>query len=188
MMPPDSLTALTPTAPSDPAPGQDHGATVAMLFSQRAEEQVDRRPSPARLVKFRDGDLVVGDVQPAVGRDDIDVIRLQRHRILDLQHGHIGARGQNAGHLAAHIRIEMHDDDEGRAGFFGQRSEQMLQRADAAGRGADADHDGFGLARLRFLDPLLVARFGHRAAHSLSVADGIWPINQEFGQGNSEPN
>jgi len=50
-----------------PGAGQDHGATVAMLFGQRAEEQVDRRPFPARLVKFRGGDLVVGNVQPAVG-------------------------------------------------------------------------------------------------------------------------
>jgi hypothetical protein len=71
------------------------------------------------------------------------MIGLQGHRILDLQYRHFGARGQNAGHLAAHIRIEMHDHDEGRAHLFGQRTEKMLQCTDAAGRGADTDHDGF---------------------------------------------
>jgi len=59
----------------------------------------------------------------------------------------------------------MHDHDKGRARFLGQHLEQMLQCTDAAGRGADADHDGFGAARLSFLVPLLLACFTHRAAH-----------------------
>jgi hypothetical protein len=39
----------------------------------------------------------------------------------------------------------------------------------APGRGADADHDGFGLSRLRFFVPLLVVRLGHRAARFLAT-------------------
>jgi hypothetical protein len=58
-----------------PGTGQDDGATVAVLFRQGAEEQVDRRPLPARLLEFRGGDFVVADVQPPVGRDDINMIR-----------------------------------------------------------------------------------------------------------------
>ena len=81
----------------------------------------------------------------------------------------------------------MHDHDESGAGFFGQRSEQMLQSMHAAGRSADADHNGFG-ARLRFSVPFLVAYFSHRSIYSLidrlPAADRIWPIYQKFRQEN----
>ena len=50
----------------------------------------------------------------------------------------------------------MDDDHEGRAGFFRQRSKQLLQGLDAARRSTDADHDGFGAAGLHFLFPLLL--------------------------------
>src|SRR5262245_57493368 len=71
------------------------------------------------------------------------------------------ARGQDFRHLAARVRVEMHDHDKGGAGLVGERVEQLLQRADTAGRGADADYDRLTI-ELGSLVPLLVISFSHR--------------------------
>jgi hypothetical protein len=89
-----------------------------VLFRQGAEEQVDRRPLPARLLEFRGGDFVVADVQPPVGRDDINMIRLQWNGLSNLENGHMRAGGQDVRHLAAQIGMEMHHHDKGGASLL----------------------------------------------------------------------
>jgi hypothetical protein len=112
-----------------------------VLLGERAEEQVDRRPPAAGLIEFHRRDLVVGDLQPAIGRNDVDVIGLQTLGRADLRDRHARACREDAGKLAADMRIEMHHHDEGGAALVGQRLEQGLQRLHAAGRCADSDHD-----------------------------------------------
>jgi hypothetical protein len=65
-------------------------------------------------------------VQSPIGRDDINVVRLQRDGFSDLGDWHVRARSQDVWHLTVQIRIEMHDHDKGGAGFLGQRVEQKL--------------------------------------------------------------
>ena len=80
------------------AAAREHdGEAVAVLLGERPEEQVDRCPAPARLVE-RDGrHRAVGDLQATVGRDDVDPVRLERHRIRHLLDRHRRARGEDGG-------------------------------------------------------------------------------------------
>jgi hypothetical protein len=57
----------------------------------------------------------------------------------------------------------MHNHDESGARFLRQRAEQLLQRADATGRGADANQDSFWMAWFRLLFPFGLACFIHSA-------------------------
>jgi hypothetical protein len=125
---------------------QDDGKPVAKLLRERTEEQVDRGPMAARLVEPERGNFVVDQLQPPVGRNDVDVVRLQAHMLADLHHRHFGARGEDRRHLAAVLRIEVHHDHEGGAGVVGKRREEGLHGVDAAGRRSDRHDHGQALS------------------------------------------
>jgi hypothetical protein len=82
---------------------------------------------------------MIGDTQPLVRRDDVDLVRFQPGGVLDLHDRHVRLVAEDGGKFAMKLRIEMDHDDEGGAGILGQGMEQRLQRADAAGGRADAD-------------------------------------------------
>ena len=79
-------------------------------------ERNARHEAAARFVEFGRRDLTVGNVQSPIGRNDIDVVGLQRLGRSDLGNRHGRPRRQNAGKIASTFRIEMHDYDEGGAG------------------------------------------------------------------------
>ena len=139
MMPPASLTALMPTDAVRARAGQDDGEVVAVLRGERAEEKIDRRALPARLVEFGDGEMLIGDEKLPVGRNDVDMSRLERDAAVDLGDRHPGPRREDGRQFALVRRIEMDDDDESRVDLVGQAFEERLQGADAAGRGPNAD-------------------------------------------------
>ncbi len=56
--------------------------------------------------------VIVGEKLP-IGRNDVNVTRLDRHTAGNLSHRHSSARSKNAGKLALVLRIEMHDNNEG---------------------------------------------------------------------------
>ena len=56
--------------------GQDDRETVAVLRGQRAEEQIDRRALAARLVEPAVEISWSEMLQAAIGRNDVDVVRL----------------------------------------------------------------------------------------------------------------
>ena len=118
---------------------EDDGEVVAPLRGERTEKQVDRRPPPARLVEFGERQVLVGDEQLTVGRDDIDMARLEAGAAGHLGDRHFGARREDRRQFALMLRVEMDDDDEGGVHLVGQALEERLQRMHAAGRGADAD-------------------------------------------------
>ena len=105
---------------------QDDREAVAEPFRERAEEQVDRGALTARLVEFQRRNLVIDDLQPAVRRNDVDVVGAQLFACSDLHHGHARARGNDIRQLAAVFRIEMNDDDESGAGVLRQGAEKAL--------------------------------------------------------------
>lgn len=125
-----------------PRAGQHDGEAVAALLGERAEEQVDGCALPARLLEGAGRDVVVADLEATVGWGDVDMVGLERHRFTDLHHRHRGARRQDIRQLAAVLRREVHDDDEGNARLLWQGREKGLQRSDAAGRRTDAGHRG----------------------------------------------
>ena len=59
--------------------GKDDGEAIAVLRGQRAEEEIDRRALPARLVERGYRQMVVGDDELPIGRNDIDMAGLEAH-------------------------------------------------------------------------------------------------------------
>ena len=119
--------------------GEDDGEIVAPLRRERAEEQIDRRPVPTRFVEFGDRQMLVGDQKLPVGRNDVDMPRLEADAAGDLGDRHPGARREDARQFALVRWIEVDDDDESGLYVVGQVFKEGLQGANAAGRGADAD-------------------------------------------------
>ena len=112
--------------------GKDDGEVVTPLRSKRAEEKIDRSPLPARLVERGYRQMMIGDNKLPIGRNDIDMARLQAHPTRDLSHRHFCARRENAGKLALVFRIEMHDDDKRGVDVLGEALEKNLQRPDSS--------------------------------------------------------
>jgi hypothetical protein len=94
-----------------------------------------------RLVKFGCCDLMVDHFETAVGRDHVDMVRFQLLPVRHLDHRHLCARREDARQFAAAIGVEVHDDNERRAGIRRYRGEKCLQGAYTARRGADGDYD-----------------------------------------------
>jgi hypothetical protein len=88
---------------------------------------------PARLVEFYGRDLVVDELEAAIGGNDIDMVRLELFVVLHLHHRHSRAKPKNVGQLAALFRVEMDDDDIGGAASLGQCADEGLQCLHAAG-------------------------------------------------------
>ena len=119
--------------------GQDDGdQALAEDLGGAGEEQVDRGFGAARLVAAeRDG--VVGDLDVAVGRHDVDDARPE---CLVLVHGadrQAERRPQDLAEVADPGRVEVLGDDDRRREIGGQGRDELRERLDAAGGGADDD-------------------------------------------------
>ena len=136
---------------------EDDGEAIAVLLGERPEEKVDRRSSPSRTVEFVGRNLVIGNSQVPIRRNDIDVIGLQGSRFINLRNGHAGPRRKNSRQLAVALGRQMHNYHKGNARTVGQSFEERLQRLDAARGGANSDDRRFR-ARLLRLGALLFVR------------------------------
>ena len=81
-----------------------------------------------------------GDDHLVLGRDQIDVLRLDRHPVLDEVDRQLGVTGQELVHHALEVGREVLNDDERHARLLGQVVEEALDRLEPAGGGADP-HD-----------------------------------------------
>lgn len=121
--------------------GQDHADAVLLLVGrQGTEEVVDGQVQAARRRRFEQVQDAMEDRQVAVGRDDIDVIRLDGHPVLDSHHRHRGDALQQLRQGALVGGVEMLDDDEGQTAGRWHLPEKQLQRLQSAGGSADADN------------------------------------------------
>ena len=105
--------------------------------------------------------LAVPDRQDMAGTDDVDMIRLDRHAILDLVHRHRGMPGEDLGHHAFAVRREVLDQDERHAAVRPHGVEKLGESFQAARGGADAD-DREGQTRLleiHWLNRLIMLSF-----------------------------
>ena len=78
-------------------------------------------------------------VSPVAGADDVDLVGLDRHAVLDLADGHGGAAAQDLGEVTLPVRREVLDEDERHAGVGPHGGEELGGCLDPAGGGADAD-------------------------------------------------
>jgi hypothetical protein len=102
-----------------PASREHDGKAIAVLLGERSEKQVDGCATPPRLIEGRRRDRALGDAEPAIGWDHVDVIRFERHRVRHLLDGHAGAGGEDCRQHAPVLGREVHDDDEGDACVLG---------------------------------------------------------------------
>lgn len=146
-----------------PGAGKHDGEGVVVLGGQRAEKQIDRKPLAPWLVEACRRDFMVGEDEGPIRRDDVDVVRLERHRSVDGGYRHAGARAEDAAEFAVHPRREVEDDDVGQTQVLGDMAEERLQGRKAARRRPDA-HDPRLQGRRRFRAPRLAGPFCHRLA------------------------
>ena len=106
---------------------------------------------------------MVDELQAAVRRDDIDVIAPELLPCIDLRDRHPRSRRENVRQFAAMLGIEVHDNDERRAGVIRNGGKKALQGLEAAGGGANCDDDGLGrtLTRPRILSRIFAAFVSH---------------------------
>ena len=99
-----------------------------------------------RAVQFNDARA---QRQVAIGRDDVDVVGLQRLLIPGLFYRHVRVPGQQRGHETFVPGIEVGDEHEGHAAVGRHGVQKRLVGVQAAGRGDQTDYrqdgrqDGF---------------------------------------------
>ena len=124
---------------------QDHARQgIAEHAGRRAHQQVDRWLRASYAVPPKT-DVVIGDLDVAIGRHDID-----RPRLEEVVSGSRLDRKRRPGRQdvakpAGAVRIEMLRDDDGHRKAGRQCPDHRLERVDAAGRRADHDQARCGL-------------------------------------------
>ncbi len=118
-------------------PAQYHRGPVASSIGHGPKEQVDRRPMSPWLGERPGGHAVLLDHQFAVGRDDVDTIRLEPGRVVDLPYRHSGPAGEDLAQLTVVIRRQVNDYDIGQPEFVVDTLEELLKGPDTAGGGSD---------------------------------------------------
>ena len=134
------LHGFQPEAAVGPGSRKDHadGARAAFL-RQRVQQEIERQARAVTRLGLREVQGAVTDGKIGSGRNDIEMVALDRHSVRCLPHGHRRVAGQQVHHHAFVGRIEMLDQDEGHAVAGRQRVHQLPAGIEAARRGADAD-------------------------------------------------
>ena len=114
--------------------------SLAAVFGERAQEEVERHARAVPLARLREPKYAGADRKIEPRRDDIDMIALDRHALRRFPHRHRRVGGQQGGHHALVRRIEVLDQDEGHAGVGRERLEELAERLQSPGRGAETDH------------------------------------------------
>ena len=155
-----------PREPSLPPPESTIAtARASAVLRQRAEEHVDRQRQLLLAVALAQQQPAARDDHLLLGRNQIDVVGLDRHAVLDEVDRQRGVPRQQLVHQALEVGRQVLDDDERHPGVARDVVEEALERFEAAGRRADADDE----AR---------RRSGFRAAHGnteLQRRNAGWP-------------
>jgi len=120
--------------------GENDREPATLLFGKRPKKQIDRRAMRPRFLEGKRRDGAVGNLQPTVRRNHVDVIAFQPGFVIHLRDRHLRPRGQNTGELAPGIRIEVNDDDESRVGVGWDAGKEGLECLNAPCRSSDSDN------------------------------------------------
>ena len=139
----DAAQLLDPAQPLRPiaAGARQHDAhgPLAMRLRQGAEEQVDGTATRLQREQGSDVQVPVAHDQLERGRDHVDVIDLDPHGFGDGPDRQRCRALQDRAEHALVLGAQMHHDDEGHARRGRHPLQQLLQRAQTARRGTDAD-------------------------------------------------
>ncbi len=134
------LDRLDPEHAIVPASRQDDADGIfAAVLRERRKENVDRTPLVTWRLHFTKLKAPLPDRQDRIGRQDVDLVRLDLLAILRGNDGHRGVPRENFGEHAFAVRREMGDDDKRHSRFGRHVLEKAFERAKAAGGGADAN-------------------------------------------------
>jgi hypothetical protein len=100
---------------------------------ERTQKVIDGVMRTTVVRAGRDRQDAVGNGEVGVRLNDVDVVRRDLHAVHRVDHRHGGVGPQQFTQPALIVRIEMLDDDEGKAGLRRQGGDQLRQRAQPAG-------------------------------------------------------
>ena len=123
----------------------DRDRARAAVLRERAEEHVDRQRQLLLAIALAEQQPAAGDDHLLLRRDQIDVVGLDQHAVLDELDRQLGVAPEQLVHQALEVRRQVLDDDERHLGVGREVVEEVLERFESAGGGADADHEGRGL-------------------------------------------
>ena len=125
----------------------DTDAALLLVLGQGAQEEVDGQAQAAGRRRREQVQHPVQNGHVLVGGDHIDAVRLDPHPVPDLEYLHAGGALEQFGQDPLVGRVEVLDDDEGQAAFRRHLPQELLQRLQSAGGGADADNGERGARR-----------------------------------------
>ena len=118
----------------------DADAVLLPVLGQGAEEEIDGETQAAGRRRLEQVQHTVQNGHVLVGGDHIDAVRLDLHPVPDLENLHPGGALEQFGHDPLVGRVQVLDDDKGHAALFRHMPQELLQRLQPAGGGADADN------------------------------------------------
>ncbi|WP_290892109.1 hypothetical protein [Hoeflea sp.] len=122
-----------------PRSGEHDGdCALALVRGERREQHIDGVAMAVGLRRPGHLQSAVADLQIGIGRNHIDVVRLNSHTVLNLNDRHRRVGAQDAGQFAFAIWIEMQHDHESTAAVSRHHVEEAAQRLDAACRRPDS--------------------------------------------------
>jgi hypothetical protein len=99
----------------------DGDRALLALFRKRREENVHRTALATRHLRLAQAQVAVTHFERGVRRDHVDPVALDRHAVLDLEHGHRRPLRQDMRKLALLGRVEMKHGHEGHAAVWPSR-------------------------------------------------------------------
>ncbi len=131
----------------------DARRTRSILLRQGGQQGVEGQPRAARrpLVRLRrrEAERAAVDRQVGAGRDDIQVLALDKQAVRGLHHRHGGVLGQQFDKQAFVVGFEVLDQDEGHARGSRQGIEQVRAGFQSTGGGAQCNHGKAGTTSRR---------------------------------------
>jgi hypothetical protein len=122
------------------AAGQHDGdGALPAVLGERAKEDVDGERQLLLPIALAEEQPAAGDDHLLLGWDQVDVVGLDQHAVLDEMDGEIGVTSEQLVHQALEVRREVLDDHEGHAAGQGHVVEERFERLEPSCRCADAD-------------------------------------------------
>jgi hypothetical protein len=134
------LHGFQPEAAVGPRSREDHAdGARADIGRERMQQKVEGQPRAMARLGPREMQGAVLDGEIGAGRNDVEMLRLDRHSLRCLPHAHRRVAGQQIHHHALMGGIEMLNEDEGHAAVGRQGAYELPAGIEAAGRSAYAD-------------------------------------------------
>jgi hypothetical protein len=120
----------------------DRDRTVTIGARERAQHRIDGRANAVLLRSAPEPQPPVGHGEVTVGRRDVDATGVQALAVVGHADRQLRPPVKDVGEQAATGRGHVQHDADRRPEVDGQHADDLDQRLDASGRGADPDHAG----------------------------------------------